>query len=329
MHTFSSRRECVLNSDYDVVRLDAIPSNYIQRVNYAPANSINEFSSRIQSTPWGSKFNMQYMLCSRKMLNLTTERSLISAILPPGVTYINGLFGMVFRNDISVIAGSMFSLVYDFFMRITGKSNAQYNAFSAFPVLDKSRCRDFISQRALLLNCLTVHYSQLWEKEYKESFKEDSWSKNDNRLDNKRFREVSSRWSEKTPLRTDYERRQALIELDVLVSISLGLTIEQLINIYRIQFPVLQSYENNTYYDQKGRIVYTNNRGLLNVGLSREEWEKHKNLHEGIVTQEIEDDVIPGGPYKREIEYVAPFDCCNRELDYATAWKFFKNKFGE
>ena len=36
---------------------------------------------------------------------------------------------------------------------------------------------------------------------------------------------------------------------------------------------------------------------------------------------------MPGGPAERTIEYVAPFDRCDREQDYETAWKFFKEKY--
>ena len=41
----------------------------------------------------------------------------------------------------------------------------------------------------------------------------------------------------------------------------------------------------------------------------------------------ITDDTMPGGPVERTIEYVAPFDRCNREQDYETAWKFFEEKY--
>lgn len=72
-------------------------------------------------------------------------------------------------------------------------------------------------------------------------------------------------------LRSDYARREALVELDVLTAMALGMTLDQLKTIYRIQFSVLQSYEKDTWYDARGRIVHTNNRsmtGLVSLGKS-------------------------------------------------------------
>ena len=101
-------------------------------------------------------------------------------------------------------------------------------------------------------------------------------------------------------MRTDYERRQALVEIDVLTAMALGMTLEQLKTIYRIQFPVLQQYEANTWYDANGRIVFTTNRSLVGVGFDRKAWEGNvKGAPAGkVFTREIEDDTLPGGPVK-------------------------------
>lgn len=109
------------------------------------------------------------------------------------------------------------------------------------------------------------------------------------------------------------------------------MTLKQLKTIYRIQFPVLQSYENDTWYDTNGRIVFTNNRSLTGVGFSRTEWENGiKGAPAGKkFYRTITDDTMPSGPIERTIEYVAPFDRCDREKDYEIAWKFFEEKYGE
>jgi hypothetical protein len=119
-----------------------------------------------------------------------------------------------------------------------------------------------------------------------------------------------------------------LVEIDVLTAMALGMTLEQLKTIYRIQFPVLQQYEADTWYDQNGRIVFTNNRSLTGVGFTRPEFEQIKYAKAGEkFYRTITDDTQPGGPVERTIEYVAPFDRCDREQDYETAWKFFEEKY--
>ncbi len=110
----------------------------------------------------------------------------------------------------------------------------------------------------------------------------------------------------------------------------LGLSLEHLIAIYRVQFSILQQHEQETFYDANGRIVFAKNNALTGVGFDRKEWEGNvKGAMDGMVfTREIEDDTMPGGPVKRTIEYVAPFDKCDREQDYETAWRFFEEKYG-
>ena len=112
---------------------------------------------------------------------------------------------------------------------------------------------------------------------------------------------------------------------------AIGLSLEQLCTLYRAQFPVLKMYEDDTWYDANGRIVFTNNRSLTGVGVDRKTWENVvRNLPAGkSYFHTILDDTVQGGPVERTIEYVAPFDRCDREQDYETAWKFFEEKYRE
>jgi hypothetical protein len=261
------------------------------------------------------------------MINSNNERSLFSAIIPPGTCHIHGITSLCLRELTGFSAGFMASIPYDYFIRALGMSNVHFDILSKLPIPLESSTRYEIVTRSLLLNCLTKYYSDLWKSEWSESFTTYQWSKTDPRLNPGKFSSLSPDWTWHTPLRTDFERYQALVELDVLSAMALGMTLEQLKTIYRIQFPVMQNYETDTWYDQNGRIVFTINRSLTGVGFQRAEWEKIKNASSGTFTRKIKDDTLPGGPIERVIEYVAPFDRCNRVQDFETAWKFFEAKY--
>lgn len=325
-----SRRECNLNSDYDNIDLMSIPYEYSQRVNYSPCASMDKYEKQIPDNTWSGKVYNDYRIVARKMLNLGGERTLIAAIIPPKTTHINGLLGFDFKeeNDL-VLAEAMFSSIpFDYFVRTLNKGNLQPNVVTKLPYVN-TKYDGALKIRALLLNCLSGEYALLWNRMYENEYKKETWAKSDFRLRNNKFSSLSATLELSTSCRTDYERREVLIEIDVLTAMALGMSLEQLKTIYKIQFPVLQSYEADTWYDRNGRIVFTNNRSLPGVGLPRMEWEKIKDAKEGVFTQTIEDDTLSGGPITRTIDYVAPFDRCDRENDYEEVWHNFEQRFGK
>ena len=338
----TSRRECTINSDYDSIDLRAIGDRYLQRCNYHPACDPLEFNRRVPVTPWGTKCYDDYRYMCRKMLNQSGERTLIGAIVPPLTTHTNGLLSVCFPKPIQsvIFCGLAASVPYDFFIKAMGKSNITDDTVKKLPYID-SKTTNGIIARILLLNCVSDYYSSLWNICYDQLFSKETWAKKDHRLDNTRFSQLSSSWCKEYSLCSEYERRQALIEIDVLTALNLKMTLKQLKTIYEIQFPVLQQYEIDTWYDQTGRIVFTNNRGIVGAGFDRPTFEKPdmiipversttrwngimKDAPAGYVFERtITDDTQPGGPVERTIRYVAPFDRCDREKDYETAWEFF------
>jgi hypothetical protein len=280
----------------------------IRRVLWEERNTIDKF----------------YRIIFSRRLSQAGERTMQPAIIPKKSAHVNTTLSMAFKNsDLMVnFAGLTSSIPFDFFVKSTGRGDLYESTLSQLPVGKNPK----VAMRTLILNCLTIHYAELWEESWDEIFRQECWTKEDSRLDNTKFIALTSKWQRNCALRTDYERRQALIEIDVLAAMALGLKLDELCTIYRIQFPVLRQNENETWYDRSGRIVFTCSKGLPGVGFSRPEWEEIRGMTSGIVERTIVDDTLPGGPRERTIVYEAPFDRCDREADYQTAWAAFEKQ---
>lgn len=316
------RKKYVNSKSYDVIRFRSVPENYFQRTIYRIKDESPECSQGDRNGDDG------YRLAFRKMLDSGMSRTLMSAIIPATMKHVDSVFSIEFENtDTLLKMGAMTSTVlHDFFVRSIGKSNFRDELARQLP-LPEGNYEQLVA-RILLLNCVTNYYSDLWAESWQDAFASDAWTKDDPRLNgDTAFANLSPEWTWATPLRTRYARRQALVELDVLAAQALGLTLDELQTIYRIEFPVLNKYEQNTWYDRNGRIIYTvNHQGLPGIGFKSKKWKEVKDLTSGTVEQVIEDDTQPGGPVERTVVYEAPFDMCDREADYAEAWGVFEGR---
>jgi hypothetical protein len=242
-------------------------------------------------------------------------------------THTNGVISTIFKDNNSLVelTAVASSIVLDFFIKTVGASNLTDSRLSAFPLGVEEKFKLQLFNRTLQLNCLNKYYAPLWEESWQEDFKADNWSKQDERL--KPFSTLTPNWQWSTPLRNWFERRQALVEIDVITAMALGLTLEELILIYNVQFPVLQQNEDDTWYDTKGNIVFTCSKGLVGVGLDRPVWETIRHLKAG---ETFEHTITKSELYKgKKITYQAPFDKCDRVEDYKLAWEHFEKIFKE
>ncbi len=323
------RENCKLSSDYDIVNLEFIDEDYLPRTNYSITCDMHEYLNRAGKTGWGTSVVNEYKLCTRKMLNQDGERTLNAVILPARSAHINGIFSMCFKKELLCFSATAVSLPYDFFMKITKKANMNFSAIQGLPVIRGFSLEDYLLCRLLVLNCVTNAFGDLWESNYKETFNKMGWSKQDELLQYD-FSKVTQEWSKEIPLRTEYERRFALCEIDVLTAMALGMTLNQLIEIYKIQFPVLQKNEADTWYDKHGRIVFTSNPGLSEVGLSRKEWESIMEMAPSEASGcQVVSVASSSGVKQEEISYTAPFVKCNRIEDYKTIWNHYKRLLEE
>jgi hypothetical protein len=231
------------------------------------------------------------------------ERTLTTAIIPPKSKHINGIISIYFDNqdDLVVFTGLSNSVIYDFFIKILNKTNLTEDVVKILPF--KSDINWRIKSRTLRLNCLTKDYAPLWYSEYDERFNNDSFSSEDSRYST--YGNLSNNWDWNTPLRNFYERRQALVELDALVALELDISLESLLAIYRIQFPILNKNERGTWYDQRGKVVFSVNPAYRPLN-NKEVFE----FWDGKSTEPIDG-------------FIPPFETCDREKDMKQAYEYF------
>jgi hypothetical protein len=142
---------------------------------------------------------------------------------------------------------------YDYLVKISGQSHVQSEQIAKFPAPLDHPAAKYILLRTLRLNCLTRDYAPVWEDLHEDGFGTDAWTTSFS--DWPSLGVTDSDWTMETPLRSDYERRAALVEIDALAALMLGLTADHLALMFRAQFSVLRKYEHTMYFDNVGQKI--------------------------------------------------------------------------
>jgi hypothetical protein len=352
---------CSTHRAYDNLDLLVLSDGYLPRTNYRPMADQSEYLNRVPRVTWAddntgsTRLTTDYFrLVARKRLSNSGERTLLCCIIPPKVGHLIGCVSLTFKDSNLLLAASssMTSLIMDFFLKSSGRADLTPGGTLLFPLIKSSS----ISARILVLNSLTTHYAPLWSEAFTPEFTMERWNQPTNlRLPQQFFSRLKPQWQRDCGLRTEYARRMALVEVDVLVAQALNLTLDELLLIYRVQFPVMQEYERDTWYDMGGRVVFTVSKGLVGVGLPRTGssktedvtittpdgskrtekfgWEDIRQMQEegslpdgSVISHTVLNDTLPTGPFQQERRYVAPFALANREEDYRIAWAFFEQQ---
>lgn len=220
----------------------------------------------------------------------TGERTLIPAIIPPGATHPHtvsaaGRPGIPLKQ-LAEAAGFMSSLVADFVIRAVPKSGILLTSLEKLPMVSDGSYAEAIVERMLRLTCLTSAWRPLWEEV------------------------THSEWRPDVAWRVARDRRHGLVEIDALVALSLDIGIDELIGIYRSQFPVLRGYDVDEYlFDANGRLVPSQVRQL---------WKRNPKT---ILPVEDRTVVHPGSGIS--YVYEMPFRHLDREADLRSAYSSF------
>ena len=225
------------NKDWSEVDLETMPANFIPATAYQPDRSISNYDTdygtwTINDEP--VEVLSTFRVAWRKMAATTGYRTFYPAIIPSGSQHVDGIASAGPIGSIEIIAASAFTstMLNDYFVRSTGLSNIRESLFNSLAVGKQNKLWKPVAHLYLRLNCLTQAYAPLWEEI------------------------TGEQWTIDTPLRMAAERQRAQNEIDAIVALSLGVTVDELCMIYRTQFPVMRfRYDEVDYFDKNGRKV--------------------------------------------------------------------------
>jgi hypothetical protein len=223
-------------------------------------------------------------------------------------------------------AGLWSSIPIDYLVKVSGKSDIQDELVRRLPAPLEASANLAMLPRVLRLNCLTKEFASLWEELYDQRWRSDGWTiPAAQRIS---LGDIVPAWTMETPLRRDFERRQALVEIDALAALMLGLTAEQLCAMYRTQFAVLRKYEYAMAFDREGRKIcaHHHSAGYRQLQLQREAKDKQGAPQWANVWKMFEQWEEDPGSVDWEGQYVPPFTRPDREAEMTRAYHEFQRR---
>ncbi|MDJ0457722.1 class I SAM-dependent DNA methyltransferase [Arthrobacter sp. NQ7] len=217
------------NLDWTEIDLEALTVDFIPRTSYEPTGDRVAYNAGYGSWEKMDGSRIPIRACFRLAISeyvgsVTGKRTLQAAMIPPGTAHIHAVnaYGFAEPNraaELAFIGGMFSSIPLDFMIKMRGQGHIPADSILSLPVSREHPTADLIADLFSKLSGTPEADGSV------------------------------------PMLRRGAERRQALVEIDVLAAIMFGLSEDELCTVYNTQFPVLRKYESFDLYDLEGRLV--------------------------------------------------------------------------
>ncbi|MFE9914113.1 class I SAM-dependent DNA methyltransferase [Micromonospora sp. NPDC005553] len=305
---------CRSNKDYESWDLSVVSPDAIPRSNFRPVRGVDRLRQAAEKWESGRPFTDYYRIAWREMISVVNERSLFAAIIPPGPSHVKAVHTMALKDNhlTALNAGLWASLPLDYSVRVSGKSTLYGKEIFLMPGAEAGHpLANALLLRSMRLNCLTNAFAPLWSELFDSGWLAEPWVVY--WPDVAPLNAVQSEWAWSTPVRTERERRAALVEIDALAAVWLGMQADELIAIYHSKYAVLMEYESQMWFDAAGRKIA---RDFHAQGVNQS-----KDAFKWLTAyqEDPERNPVPEG-------YVAPFYKADRENEYRQAHAVFSKR---
>ncbi|MER5842042.1 hypothetical protein ABT099_17385 [Streptomyces prasinus] len=274
-----------------------------------------------------------YRLAWRNQIAPDTERALYVSLIPPKPGHVGGLRSAIAANNAAtaLVSGMWSSLPLDYFLRTTNVSHLHETRSKSLPAPQNDHpLAPALLLRTLRLNCLSTAYASLWKELHDSNWVDhESWACSWPLMSTK-LNDTTPTWQRDTPLRTEYARRAALVEIDALVAVWLGIDADTLITMYRARFPIMQDFDRVTWFDAAERKI-AGDRYTYGHGQDRDHWKQfEKYMADPAFKAHQEDPANNPAPQTPVPDgYTAPFYKADRETEMREAHAYFKKRLDE
>ncbi|MEU4930979.1 hypothetical protein AB0G54_31515 [Streptomyces yokosukanensis] len=276
---------------------------------------IDKFLMVKSSKPYTGLFRWAW----RNQIAPDTERALYTSLLPREVAHVGGIRSAVVSSPRhSMLIGGFWSgLPIDYFLRTLAWKHLHESQAKILPVPQGDHpLAPALLLRTLRLNALTTAYADLWAELYDPMWPGyELWAVKWPNLKTE-LHQVTPTWQRNTPLRTEYARRAALVEIDALVAVWLGIDVDTLIAMYRARYGIMQDFDRATWFDSTERKIASSHH-TYGFGQTKEHATQFDAYQKAPETAPVPDGYTP------------PFYKADREREMREAHAYFKKRLDE